>query len=204
MITRRPPPPSDSRDRIIDAAARLFGEHGVAGTTTRRVAEVAGVNEVTIFRLFGSKTALLEEVTRTQVGAAPVAPLPARPAEPLREVTVWCAARLAWLRGSPDVARRCFTEARAHPELVCDVPEQVAQGAAELRAYAERLVQAGRAPADADVVAASAMLVSTMLSDALGRADLPGVFPGSEEEAPERYARAFLAVLCRDGGMTGR
>ena len=191
----------DSRERIIDAAARLFGEHGVAGTTTRRIAEVAGVNEVTIFRLFGSKAALLEEVTRTQVGAPPPAPLPTHPVEPLPEVASWCAARLAWLRGSPDVARRCFTEARAHPELVCDVPQQVALGAAELRDYAERLRQAGLAPAGGDVVAASAMLVSALLSDALARADLPDVFPGSTEAAPERYARAFLTILGAQGGV---
>ena len=66
----------DSRERIIDAAAQVFGARGVAGATTRRIAEVAGVNEVTIFRLFGSKAALLEEVTRTQVGTPPTAPLP--------------------------------------------------------------------------------------------------------------------------------
>ena len=53
-----------TRDQLLAAAARLYGEHGYRGTTTRRIAEEAGVNEVTLFRLFGNKTALLEEAIR--------------------------------------------------------------------------------------------------------------------------------------------
>lgn len=45
--------------RIVEAAAQLFAERGYAGTTTRLLADRAGVNEVTIFRLFGSKKGLL-------------------------------------------------------------------------------------------------------------------------------------------------
>lgn len=45
--------------RIIDAAAQLFAERGYSGTTTRLLADRAGVNEVTIFRLFGTKKGVL-------------------------------------------------------------------------------------------------------------------------------------------------
>lgn len=48
-----------TRERIIDAAMRLFGEHGYTRTTTRAIATAAGVNEVTLFRHFGSKKDLL-------------------------------------------------------------------------------------------------------------------------------------------------
>ena len=50
-----------TRERILDAAARLYGQHGYLGATTRRIAEEADVSEVTIFRLFGTKEAVLEE-----------------------------------------------------------------------------------------------------------------------------------------------
>jgi len=53
-------PPMESRERILAAAARVYAEHGFRGATTRRIAEEAGVNEITIFRQFGSKAALID------------------------------------------------------------------------------------------------------------------------------------------------
>ena len=49
----------DTRLRIIQAALTLFGQVGYAQTTTRAIAKEAGVNEVTLFRHFGSKKNLL-------------------------------------------------------------------------------------------------------------------------------------------------
>lgn len=51
---------SDTADKILDAAAALFAERGYAATTTRLVAERAGVNEVTIFRRFENKAGVLK------------------------------------------------------------------------------------------------------------------------------------------------
>jgi len=51
-----------SKDRILEAAARVYSKHGFRGATTRLIAAEAGVNEVTLFRTFGSKGALLEAV----------------------------------------------------------------------------------------------------------------------------------------------
>ncbi len=48
-----------TRQRIIAAALRLFGEQGYSRTSTRAIAAEAGVNEVTLFRHFGSKKNLL-------------------------------------------------------------------------------------------------------------------------------------------------
>ncbi|MBE9167287.1 TetR family transcriptional regulator [Pleurocapsales cyanobacterium LEGE 06147] len=48
-----------TRTRLIDAALELFATKGVTETTTKEVAERAQVNEVTIFRHFGSKHGLL-------------------------------------------------------------------------------------------------------------------------------------------------
>ena len=56
------PNPQDTRSRIIQAASQLFSEKGFAGTTTRAIAELAKVNEVTIFRHFGTKDKLAREI----------------------------------------------------------------------------------------------------------------------------------------------
>jgi AcrR family transcriptional regulator len=56
----------ETRARILAAARELFERLGTRGTTTREVAERAGVNEATLFRHFGSKRALLQAM-REQV-----------------------------------------------------------------------------------------------------------------------------------------
>jgi len=48
-----------TRQRLINAAIELFATQGVTETTTKAVAELAQVNEVTLFRHFGNKHGLL-------------------------------------------------------------------------------------------------------------------------------------------------
>jgi AcrR family transcriptional regulator len=52
----------DTSQRILDAALRVFGRDGVSGATTREIARVAKVNEVTLFRYFKNKNELLRQV----------------------------------------------------------------------------------------------------------------------------------------------
>jgi AcrR family transcriptional regulator len=48
-----------SDDAILDGVIAALIEHGYAGATTRVIASTAGVNEVTLFRRFESKQALM-------------------------------------------------------------------------------------------------------------------------------------------------
>jgi AcrR family transcriptional regulator len=62
-----------TRQRLIHTALELFASQGVTATTTKQIAEMAGVNEVTLFRHFGSKHGLLlavieEAAVFTQLG----------------------------------------------------------------------------------------------------------------------------------------
>lgn len=45
----------ETKERILSAALELFSSRGYAATSTRALAAAAGVNEVTLFRSFGSK-----------------------------------------------------------------------------------------------------------------------------------------------------
>jgi AcrR family transcriptional regulator len=58
----------ETRGRILAAARELFERNGTRGTTTREVAELAGVNEATLFRHFGSKRALLDAMREHACG----------------------------------------------------------------------------------------------------------------------------------------
>jgi len=52
----------DSRDKILRATTELLWEYGIKETTTKLIAERAGVNSVTIFRIFKNKESLFLEV----------------------------------------------------------------------------------------------------------------------------------------------
>ncbi len=61
LETRKPVTaiPEETRERILGAAREVIARKGKRGATTREIADVAGVNEATLFRHFGSKGALL-------------------------------------------------------------------------------------------------------------------------------------------------
>lgn len=57
----------ETQDAILEAAFRAFADFGYEKATTRRIAEYAGVNEVTLFRRFGTKAALMQEAVRREM-----------------------------------------------------------------------------------------------------------------------------------------
>jgi AcrR family transcriptional regulator len=63
---RRPP----ARQLLLNAAARVFARDGLEGATTRAISREAGVNEVTLFRTFGTKEHLIEAVVGSTFGIA--------------------------------------------------------------------------------------------------------------------------------------
>ncbi len=54
-----------SREKLVDAAYQCFSQKGYLGTTTKEIARVAGVSEMTLFRIFGTKENILESVLKT-------------------------------------------------------------------------------------------------------------------------------------------
>ncbi len=67
-----------TREAIVDAALRLFREHGYAATTCDQIAEAAGVSPATFFRYFPTKE---DVVLQDDYDALIVAMVAARPAE---------------------------------------------------------------------------------------------------------------------------
>ncbi|MBA3032256.1 MAG: TetR family transcriptional regulator [Gammaproteobacteria bacterium] len=57
----------DTRERILDAAERLFTENGFDGTSMRQITGAAGVNLASVNYHFGSKEALMREVFRRRL-----------------------------------------------------------------------------------------------------------------------------------------
>ncbi len=64
VVTRRTSRSAPTRAKIVLAFLRLAVEKGIDSTTTRAVANEAGVTELTLFRHFGSKAALVRDSIR--------------------------------------------------------------------------------------------------------------------------------------------
>ena len=182
----------DNRRKLLDAASRVYAEVGFRGATTRRIAEEAGVNEVTLFRLFGSKAQLLAEAITGHDPMGAVS-LPAEPGDPARELAAWCAGHASALRAMRGMLRKTMADLEEHPEmgpLVCDGQTPRYN---ELVAYAHRTV--ARFNGEGDVETACSMLFSAVVGDAMSRDLVPAVYPHPEATAMERYVALFLRAL---------
>lgn len=97
-----------NRVKVLDAAARLFREHGVADVSMDQVAAAAGVGKGTLFRRFGDKAglavALLDEQERRLQAAILSGPPPLGPgAEPLDRLVAFLTAYVDFLDDNLDV-----------------------------------------------------------------------------------------------------
>jgi AcrR family transcriptional regulator len=185
----------DPRQRIVQAAARVFAETGYRGATTRRIAHAANVNEVTLFRHFRSKEELLREAIAQAVREGEMAELPAEPVRPREELTDWCRRHLLHLHESRSLIRTCMGEMEEHADVVSHATARPTQVNAGLRAYLVRLRERGLTRRDLDVEAAASMLMGAMFGDAMGRDLMPLSYPYALEDAPERYVELFLRTI---------
>ena len=205
---------NDVREKIITAAMRAYAESGFQGATTRRVAEIAGVNEVTIFRNFGSKAALMDEALFRRVAALKIVdpPLPAVPADPVEELTAWCGVFLTQIRGSRELLRKAMgaAEERFHEMMNSFEPARCADR--EVHDYVRAMVRDGwvgqEILADPDheelLTAAQTMLIGALWGDAMAREhrdDAQLWVP--ETRAAQRYVQIFLRALGVAGTAAG-
>lgn len=111
--TRRREQAARTRARIVEVAARLFVEHGYAGTTIPAIATGAQVAVETVYRASSGKAGLLADAVRAAVaGGAERATLPVteRPAirrineepDPVRQLQLYAATQPGiWSRVGP-------------------------------------------------------------------------------------------------------
>ena len=106
---------SDTKEKILDTAERLIGEHGYAATSLRHIIAEAGVNLAAVHYHFGSKEDLLDAVVT-------------------RKVTPVNEARIAWLE-------RVEAEAGSGPMVVEKVLEAFLIPTAEVASRSPEFVR---------------------------------------------------------------
>lgn len=103
-----------NRVRVLEAAERLFREHGVASVSMDQIAAAAGVGKGTLFRRFGDKAglavALLDARERDLQSGILFGPPPLGPgAEPLTRLIAFLDAYLTFLDANLDLVHMSET-----------------------------------------------------------------------------------------------
>lgn len=184
---------SDTHDKILEVTARIFAESGYLGTTTRRIAHEAGVNEVTVFRHFGSKDALIREALTSGRSARPgLAP---DAADVPGELYRWSLAVFYHYYHNRNLIRRLMGEMVERQELGACMAEDSGAEYAQLVGFFQALRARGLTTPDLCVDAAAGMLLSALLTNALWR----DVWPNVPE--PETNVEHYVELAMRAAGI---
>jgi AcrR family transcriptional regulator len=118
VFNSTPPTEAQTRTRILQAAQRLFASQGYDGTTTRDLAQAAGVAEGTLFRHFPNKKAILVEVA-TNGWVEILTDLLTELSEmgSYKAIAQVMRRRMWNFQKNADLMRVCFMEAQFHPDL---------------------------------------------------------------------------------------
>jgi AcrR family transcriptional regulator len=185
---------SDTRAGILAAALEAYSKYGFRGATTRRIAELAGVNEVTLFRHFGSKEVLIGEALRSFPGTGLHVRLPVHPCDPETELAAWSEGQLAHLRDKRWMIRTYMGEIGERSALWEDAAGSLRAAITDLHEYLVRVREAGMSCGGFDDRDAAKTLISALFSDAIGRDMLPEAYPPAQTAA-HQYAMTALLLI---------
>ena len=187
------------RDRLLRAAHDVFAAEGFRGATTRRIAEQAGVNEVTLFRHFASKEALLGAAIESESMAAierlKSFALPIEPNEPHAELTRYLVGVLAGFSASNRAVRTSLAEWGHHPEFNSHLLGPSEHIADSVERYVRAAQERGFIRTDILAPVAAQALLATVFSHGLQREMSPDRFPLGLHESVAAYVAIILDGL---------
>jgi AcrR family transcriptional regulator len=181
---------SDTRERLLEVAARIFAQAGYHGTTTRRIAQEAAVNEITLFRQFGTKDTLIREAIMA-AGIRRQPRLDFAAGDPVAELRRWALAMFFHFYNHRDLVLRLMGDMAGRPEIAPDFCRDAAEDFTQLERYLEAMKGRGLVRADLHSQTAAGMLIGALLSNAIWR-DLHSELP-----APEENVRGYVELLLR-------
>lgn len=191
-----------TRLALLEVTARLFADHGWRGTTTSRIAAEAGVNEVTLFRHFRSKEALLNEAVRAAGLEVNPARLPEVPSDPRQELLQWGGSQHSRLRDKASLIRTCLAEFEEHPSLASVACEGAMHSMADAIRYLGAARERRLIGPHGSLDAATVMLMNAIFMDAITRDVVADCQPMPSREAIAAFIDLTLRALgAREAGM---
>jgi AcrR family transcriptional regulator len=185
----------DVRESLLRATIKLFAEVGTRGATTRRIAEEAGVNEVTLFRHFKTKDDLMSAALDSLVDMISARGLPDTPVDPAAELGAWARDHHKQLHKFRALIRKTMGEFDEHPDMCARSMRASTKIAGDLADYLKALQQTGLASKGWKPDAAASMLMGTLFADAIGRDTTPGRFSYPLRDAIDHYLPLFLNAI---------
>jgi AcrR family transcriptional regulator len=180
----------DIRDRLLHAAAQVYCETGFRGTTTRRIAQLAGVNEITLFRHFGNKETLLKAALKLAHRKSDTVLL-GEPVDPAAELNAWAwSIYQHWYQGR-EMISRVMGDLIEHPVLAPDICEEPGCEHAMLSRYLERMRERGLARGSFHADAAAGLLLGALFTHSIWRDH----FEDENLPAAEIVIRQYVALL---------
>lgn len=191
--------------RIVAAAAELFAERGYAGTTTRAIAQRAGVNEVTLFRRFENKAGILRALGArfAETSAGFQIEEAADPGDTRATLLALARMEISSAIANGGAALRLAFDARSVPE-VAELLGEGPRGSMEALAGYMALRQAAgdlRDDLDARVLAEAFFSMTSsyvMYRMVLGAADVPGDV--ALDDTVEQLVELFWSGAVAEGG----
>ena len=102
--------------KLFETVISDWMRHGYAGSTTREIASIAGINEATLFRRYGSKAGLFARAVDQQLAETPLAKIETTD-DLLEDLSALAHAYIATFEAHGDVIFRTLQEAPRHPEV---------------------------------------------------------------------------------------
>jgi AcrR family transcriptional regulator len=187
-----------TRQRLLDAAFQVCSERGLHGATTREIADAAQVNEVTLFRHFGSKekliAALFQRVAEAQSELFSEAQPAANDLE--RDLTRYAHRYNDLLTSNEALIRTLIGEARRHPEqarqIICEAAKPMRL---RLINYVRAAQKAGAVRRNLDVGPAVDAFTGMLLAGMLRRTSLPHLIDYPEKDYLVTVVDLFLSGI---------
>ncbi|TLM99446.1 MAG: TetR/AcrR family transcriptional regulator [Actinobacteria bacterium] len=189
----------ETGERILAAAAELFGERGYAATTTKAIAETAGVNEVTLFRRFGSKRGVLQALGESWQARMAGFVVDELPEGDDTEGTLETLARIevGQATAAGPVAMRLALDARTTPEVAELLANGPGDNFAGLASYLAERQAAGDLRADLDPQVMAEAFFALTSGAVLSRQVLNGVSEPPYGTDAQKAAAQLLEVFLR-------
>jgi AcrR family transcriptional regulator len=184
----------ETNQHILEAAMSLFSKQGYSRTTTRALAQAAGITEMTLFRYFESKEKLFEAVVEQFGGQVVAGEMEAQLNGNYREDLLRLGSMIMKiLRQRGDAMRMMLCESSHFPAMAAALAQNPRMLRQMLARYLKRQIDAGQVR-PLDVEAAAHIFWGIFFTYSLG-ADLfaePDIGEASDDAVVTHFVDIFI------------
>ncbi|MBR8832417.1 MAG: hypothetical protein N5P05_003658 [Chroococcopsis gigantea SAG 12.99] len=186
---------AQTRERLIKAASEVVSREGSVGATTRQIAKVAGLTEVTLFRHFQNKEQLLAAVVREaaarQIEALPKAEQWTEDIE--KDLNHYAEVYSEMLEENEAMIRTFIGEARRYPEAARNLLYEASQPLRDLLIqYLRSAIERGRIEEGLDLRLLVDLFTGMLIAGMLRRTAMPSLFSYSRDTYLKASVQLFI------------